>query len=132
MTETEINKLKTINDIIYRLFMLRLLDNISVVDILLSKGYKNIAFYGYNNICNIALHEYHNAGFNNSYIIDKRAKEIIIDYPVFRLEDVSQDYIDNTDVVLVCLSYFDDGLISDIHKVINKDIVWIGDLVYEI
>lgn len=100
----------------------------SLEDLLLKKGYKNIAIYGMGDVGNLLLDELKNTNINVVYGIDNNAF-----IQSCKLEIVKpQDGLKKVDAIIVSAIFAYDEIVGMLEPLVDCPIVAMDDLIYEI
>ena len=125
--QQKLNDLKKKESILYR--WVRLYQSgFKLNDCLTVKGWKNIAVYGYNDICRCILYELKDSNIKIKYIIDKKAGSLPISYPQVQITDVIQAEID---AIIICIT--NEDYIKQLYEFFNEvKIYTFEEIIYDL
>lgn len=133
MKNSNSNKLTKTNQLLYRWIMLKILDEFSIEDAILVRGYKTIVLYGYTHFCEAILLELsHSDQISIPYILDRRASDIESNMSIYKLEDLEEEMVEGIDAVIICIPIYADELRNEISNYMPLDILDLEELLYEI
>ena len=116
-----------VNQVLYR--WIRLNQNgTDIKDLIRSRGYKNIAIYGFTDLARCMVYEIDGSELNICYIIDMQGKNTQINIDTYTLNEVP-----NKDIDAVICCYLDDGdIMKELKKSFECDVITIEELLYEL
>jgi len=104
-------------------------NQISIETLLFNRGYKKIIIYGFGKIGECLFYELINSGVTLEGIVDKRGKNIVVDYPCTTIENMGGMEADA--VVVTVLSDYE-NIKKCIKEKMDVDVISIEELIYEL